>query len=163
MGGEWSQCLGPTGLEKALGAVEGGAYTQGTEGAQACPPPLVSEGGAPHLGAQKACCAQVGRANALLSSPTPLVPEGPSRLPFLISRPLPYAPKDPHGLEGTVRDRGLAWELAGSPCPSEQGKCSPPPLPLLLEGPSCLPLLIYWASCLGSTSPPPSVPPHPTS
>ena len=25
-----------------------------TEGAQACPPPLVSEGGGPHLGAQQA-------------------------------------------------------------------------------------------------------------
>ena len=38
-----------------------------------CPPPLVSEGRGPHLGAQQASWAQVGGVNALLSSPAPLV------------------------------------------------------------------------------------------
>ena len=47
--------------------------------------PLVSEGRGPHLGSQQASWAQVGEANTLLSSPAPLVPEGPSHLPLLIS------------------------------------------------------------------------------
>ena len=47
-------CLGLTGLEKALGGVRVGLRLNGTEGAQACLLPLVSEGGGPHLGAQHA-------------------------------------------------------------------------------------------------------------
>ena len=85
MGSGRGQCSGPTGLEKALGAVGSGAQAQGTEEAQAFPAPLVSEVRGPHLGAQQASWARVGGADALLSSPAPPVWEGPSRLPLLIS------------------------------------------------------------------------------
>ena len=70
----------------------------GTEGAQACPPPLVSEGKGPHLGAQQASWAQVGGAIALCFSL--LLPEGPSTLPLLISLASLLCPKDPCGLVG---------------------------------------------------------------
>ena len=66
-----SLCLGPPGLEKALGHVGVRLRLKGTEGAQACLPPLVSEGGRPHLGAQQASWARVGRSDTLHSSPAP--------------------------------------------------------------------------------------------
>ena len=48
----WGLCLGPTGQEKALGVMGVvGLRLNRTEGAQACLPPLVSEGGGPQLGA----------------------------------------------------------------------------------------------------------------
>ena len=105
-GGGWGLCLGLTGLEKALGAVGGGLRLNGTEGAQACPPPLVSEGWGPHLGAQQAPCARVGGANALGSSPAllrgPLLPASPD-LPSLrgadpVWPPLLLPPQFPHVL-----------------------------------------------------------------
>ena len=120
MGGGWGLCLGPTGLEKAVGV---GLRYNRTEGAQACPSPLVSENGGPHLGAQQASWAQVGMADALLSSPAPPVWEGPSRLPLLFSpRLLSYAPKDPQDLEGALEGRGLAWELSRLPGPERAGQ-----------------------------------------
>ena len=52
LGGGRGLCLGPTGLEKALGVWVVGLRLNRTEGAQACLPPLVSESGRPHLRAQ---------------------------------------------------------------------------------------------------------------
>ena len=138
-----------------------------TERAQACPLPLVSEGGGPHLAMQQASWARVGRANALLSSPAPLVLEGPSHLPLLISPWPPSYAKGLHGLEGAFQGRGSAWELSllpGTPVgraialcssPAPAGGSLPPASPDLpgLSGtnPVWPPLLL-----------PPSVPPRPT-
>ena len=64
------------------------------------------------------------------SSPAPLVWEGPSCLPLLISRPPSYAPRtsvargEGEGLEG----RGLAWDLSRLPVPKWAGQ-----LPSLLS------------------------------
>ena len=63
-------------------------------------------------------------------------------------RPPSYAPKDPHGLEGALEDRELAWELSRLPVPEWAGQSPSTPLLLLLEGPSRLPLLISLASLL---------------
>ena len=122
MGCGWDLCLGPTGLEKALGAVGVGLRLNGTEGTQACPLPLVSEGRGPHLGAQQASWAQVGGANALLSSTAPPVLEGPSHLPLLFSpQPPSYAPRTNEarrrgclGGQGTgLRAQQAPWVLVG--------------------------------------------------
>ena len=61
------------------------------------------------------------------SAPLPLLPEGPSHVPLLFSPwPPSYAPKDPHGLEGALEGRGLAWEL--SSLPGLSGRGNRPPL-----------------------------------
>ena len=57
--------------------------------------------GHPHLGAQQASWAQVGRANALHSSPAPPVPEVPSHLPLLVFAASLLSPQDQPSLEGT--------------------------------------------------------------
>ena len=89
----------------------------GTEGAQACLPPVVSEGGGPHLGAQQASWVRVGGADALRSSPPSLVPEVLSHLPLLISLASLLCPQDPLSLEGALEDGGPAWELSRLPVP----------------------------------------------
>ena len=54
LGGGWGLCLGPTGLEKALGAVGGcGLGSRNRRGPGVSPTP-VSEGRGSHLGAQQA-------------------------------------------------------------------------------------------------------------
>ena len=123
---------------------------------------MVSEGRRPDLGAQQASWAPVGKANTLLSSPAPLVPEGPSHVPLLISPAFL-----PGSLEGALEGRGLAWELSRLPRPSGLGDRSlSAPLLLLLEGPACLPLLISSGSgawiLSGLHFSSPSVPPRPT-
>ena len=90
--------------------------------------PLFSDGMAPHLGAQQASWAQVDGANALLSPSAPLIWEGPSRLPLLISPASLYAPRDPHGLEGALEGRVLAWELSRLPVPKWPGWLPSAPL-----------------------------------
>ena len=70
--------------------------------------------------------AQVGRAVALCSSPTP--PEGPSRLPLLIFLASLLCPQDPCGLEGALEAGEAAWELSRLP-----GLSGPGSRPLLLS------------------------------
>ena len=101
---------------------------------------LVSEGRGPHLGAQQASWAQVGRTHAFLSSPALPIWEGPSRLPLQFSpQPPSYAPKDPGDLDGALEVGVPAWELSSLLCPSGPGYG-----PLLLSGscprvpPACL-------------------------
>ena len=124
-----------------------GLRLNGTEGAQACPPPLVSEGRGPHLGAQQASWARVGRANALLSSPAPLVLKGPSSLPLLISPASFLCPQDQcgQGWWEPWRAGDQPGSSAGSPGPSGWAiaLCSSPNPP---GGPLRLPLLISLAS-----------------
>ena len=118
LGSGQGQFSGPIALEKPLGAVGGWAWAQGTDGAQVCPPPLVSEGRGPHLGAQQASSARVGGAITLGSSPAP--PRGPPPaspdLPSL--SPMPPRPTRPGwGFGGGVP----AWELSRLPDPSGPG------------------------------------------
>ena len=145
---------------------------KGTDAVKQAPHPRSRGGRGSHLGAQQASWARMGRANSLLSSPAPLVLEGPSCLP------LPFSPQPPsyalrtnvagggEGLGG--QGTGLGAYLAGSPGSSGWGNCPPSSSPTPPGGPlRCLPLLISLASahrsCLASTSPLPSVPPCPTS
>ena len=107
---------------------------------QVCPPPLVSEGREPHLGAQQSPWPDwVGQ---MPSSPLPLLPERHSCLPLLISPASLLCPQDPRGLEGLRRWAYQPGSSVGSLGPS--GLCDCPPL--FLEGPSHLPLLISPAS-----------------
>ena len=68
----------------------------------------------------------------------------------LSSSPQPpsYAPRtNAAGREGwALVDRGPAWELSRLPVPEWAGQSPSTPLLLLLDGPSCLPLLISLAS-----------------
>ena len=165
-----SLCLGPPGLEKALGHVGVRLRLKGTEGAQACLPPLVSEGGRPHLGAQQASWARVGRSDTLHSSPAPQSWRVP---PTCLSAFTPASflcPQDQHGpdrasegirpspragqtsLADRAGDTLVRFRLIQAPkSPSRHG--NPFSLSATPQG--------RW-SCLASTSPPPSVPPHPT-
>ena len=54
--------------------------------------------------------------------------------------PMPPGPMWP-GVRGALEGRGPAWELSRLPGPQWAGQTPSAPLPLLLEGPSCLPLL----------------------
>ena len=65
------------------------------KGPRRAPNPWSQRAGEPHLGAQQASWARVGEANALLSSPAPLVWEGPRRLPLLISPASLLCPQGP--------------------------------------------------------------------
>ena len=127
MGGGRGLCLGPTGLEKAI-----------------------SEGAGPHLGAQQASWARVGRANALCSSPARLwlIPDGSFCLPLLFSPASLLCPQGPTWPGGVLEDKGSAWELSRLPGPKWVGQLPSAPLPLLPEDPSCLPLLISLTSLL---------------
>ena len=87
----------------------------------------------------------MGGEKALLSSPAPPVWEAPSHLPLPISLVSLLCPQDPHGLDGALECRALAWELSRLCGPSGQGNC----LLLLFhssQSPSHLPLLISLAS-----------------
>ena len=140
LGGGWGLCLGPTGLEKALGGVGGGLRLNITEGAQVLLLPLVSEGGGPHLGAQQDSQAPVGGANALCSS-------GPGG-PLLPAPALPQPPPMPPGPMWWVWGRlpwraGYpAWELSRFPPAAEWAwPMTSAPLPLLRSRrppPTCL-------------------------
>ena len=59
---------------------------------------------------------------------------------------LPMPRKDPRDLEGALEGRGSAWELSRLPWPQWAGQLPSAALPLLLDGPSHLPLLISPAS-----------------
>ena len=72
----------------------------------------------------------------------PLPPASPD-LPSL--PPMPPGPMRP-GLVGSLEGRGSAWELSRVTVPKWTGQSPSAPLLLLLEGPSCLPLLISPAS-----------------
>ena len=131
-----------------------------------CPPPLVSEGRGPHLGAQQASWASVGEAIALLSCPAPPVWEGPSYVPLLISLASLLCPQDPRSLDGTLGvGNGLGAQQA--PWPKWARRSPSASLPLFPESPSRLPLLISPAlgvpilSGLHFSSPP-QYPLHPT-
>ena len=108
-----------------------------------CSPPLVSEGRGPHLGAQQAFWAQVGRANALVSSPAP---------PTCLScSPLGLPPMPPGPMLLRVGGSWRAGDRPGSSAGSQAewaGQSPSAPLLLLLEGPSRLPLLISLASVM---------------
>ena len=65
-----------------------------TEGAQACLPPLISEGGGPYLGAQQSSWAQVGGAYSLLLLSCS---SGPGDLLQPVSPDLPGLPPMPPG------------------------------------------------------------------
>ena len=120
------------------------------KGSRHAPPPLVSEGRGPPLGAQQASWARVGWANALLSSPAPPVWEGPSPMPLLISPASLLWPQGPtrpgggFGGQGTSLGAqqaphaqvGGAVALHSSPAPPggplPPASCSPlgcPPVP----------------------------------
>ena len=99
-----------------------------------CPQPLVSEGRGPHLGAQQASWAQVGWANALLSSTAPPVwglggtlPPASPDLPCL--PPMPLGPTwhgGGFGLQGT----GLgAQQAPQAPVGGAIALCSSPAPP----------------------------------
>ena len=90
----------------------------------------------------------MGGANALLSSPAPLVWEGPSHLPLLISLASLLCPQGPTQPGGDLEGRGSTWELSRLPGPEWAGQLPSAPHPLLLEGPSHLPLLVSPASFL---------------
>ena len=97
----------------------------------------------PHLGAQQASWFQVGETNALCSSTAPpggpLPPASPDLLTSLL------CPQDQCGRGGgALEGRGPAWEPSRLPRPEWLGQS--PPLLLLLEGLSHLPLLISPAS-----------------
>ena len=57
-----------------------------------------------------------------------LLLEGPSRLPLLISLASLLCPQDPHGLEGALDCRELAWELSRLPMPQWVGQLPSTPL-----------------------------------
>ena len=111
------------------------------------------------------------RTNALCSSPAPLVLEGPPCLPLPISPASLLCPQDLRSPEGTIEgirpspraERTSLANWAGDvlamlpPIPEPKGvQRSGNPSPLSATPQGC------W-SCPVSTSPPPSVPPHPTS
>ena len=95
-------CLGPTGLEKALGGVGLVLRLSGTEGAQVCLPPLVLEGRGPHLGTRHVSWAQVGGANALRSSSSGVGGRLPPDSLFLCQSPS-YAPRTSVAQRGPLR------------------------------------------------------------
>ena len=87
----------------------------------------------------------MGRENALLSSPAPPVPEGPSHLLLLFSPwPPSYAPRA--SVAGGVGLGGQRTGLGAQQAPWPEWVSKRPPL--LQEGPSRLPLLIHLASLL---------------
>ena len=107
-------------------------------------------------------------AGQMPSSPLLLLPEGPSHLPLLISPASLLYPQDQCGQGGGValEGRGPAWELSRLTVLEWAGQT-----PSLLSSFSQrVPLAcLSWSpqpqerqSCLASTSPPLSVPPHPT-
>ena len=117
-------------------------------------PPMVSEGGRPHLGAQQASWVLVGGANTICSSPALLVLQVPSHLPLLISLVSLLCPHDPLGLEGALEGGGPAWEPSRLPkpewvksmpsvpllpCSSVPGGPLLPPSPVLSRSPSYAP------------------------
>ena len=124
LGGERGLCLGPQGWKRPPEVWEVGFRLSGTEGTQACLPPLVSGGGGPHLGAQHASQGRVGGANTLCSSPAPAAPvmEGPSRLPFLFPpppRPPSYAPRTNGALRGPLRAGVGPGPITGQASPAD--------------------------------------------
>ena len=128
---------------KGSGGCGGGAYAQGTQGAQACPPPLVSEGRGPHLGAQQASWARVGGAVPLHSSATPpgwLLPPSTPDLPGLL--PMPPGPTWP----GWGFAEGICLGAQQAPRPQWARRSPSAPLLFFQESPSRLPLLITLAS-----------------
>ena len=116
------------------------------------PPTLVSEDRGPHLGAQQASWALVGRANALLSSPAPPVWEGPSRLPLLISWASLLCPKGPTRPGGGLRGQGTVLGAQQALQPEWARRSPSASLLLFPESPSRLPLLISPASGAPSLS-----------
>ena len=79
------------------------------------------------------------------SAPLPLLPEGPSRLPLLISRPPSCAPRTHAAQRGLWRG-GTSLGAPQAPWPKWARRSPSVPLLLFLEGPSPLPLLISPAS-----------------
>ena len=79
------------------------------------------------------------------SAPQPLLPEGPSRLPLLISLASLLCPQDPRGLEGAL-EGGTGLGAQQAPWPKWARQSPSTPLLLLPESPSHLPLLISLAS-----------------
>ena len=109
-----------------------------------CPPPLVSEGRGPHLGAQQASWARVGGANTFISSPAPPVcslggplPPAPPILPGLSPKP----PGPMQGQRKALGGQGTSLGLSRLPMSEWAGQSPSDPLWLLPEGPSHQPLL----------------------
>ena len=100
------------------------------------------------------------------SASPPLLPKGPYRLPLLISLASLLCPQGPTQPGGALEVGGSAWELSRLPVPEWTGQSPSAPLPLFLESPSHLPLLISlasWAQILsGLHFSSPLVPLHPT-
>ena len=80
------------------------------------------------------------------SAPLPLLPEGPSRLPLLISRASFLCPQDPHGLEGALDGGVTGLGVQQAPRPEWARRSPSTPLSVFPESPSHLPLLISLAS-----------------
>ena len=108
MGSGRGLCLGPTGLEKALGALGGvGLRLKEQKGPRRAPHSWPQRAG--DLGAQQPSWAQAGRANALLSSPAPPAAPVLEDPPTCLScsplglLPMPAGPMRPGG----------GWDLGG--------------------------------------------------
>ena len=143
LGGGWGQFLGPPGLEKALRAVGVGFRLKEQKGPRRAPHPSSQRAGdLPWEPSKLPGLKWVGQTP---SAPLLLPPTGP------LPPPLPSAsflsPQDQcgQGKGRALEGRGLAWELRRLPGPKWVGQTPSTPLPLLLEGPSHLPLLISWA------------------
>ena len=80
------------------------------------------------------------------SAPLPLLLDGPSCLPLMISLASLLCPPGPTQSGGALEGRGSAWELSRLPEPEWAGQSPSAPFPLFLESPSRLPLLISLAS-----------------
>ena len=122
MGGANAQ--DPQGWERHWG-LGGWGLGSGNRQGPGVPPTPGLRGRGPHLGAQQASWARVGGAVALLSSPAPLVWEGPSRLPLLISPASLLCLQDQCGCGGAWRMGDQPGSSGGSPCPSGRGNCPP--------------------------------------
>ena len=103
-------------------------------------PGLRGEGTSPGSPAGFLGSSAQGRHPPLLSSPAP--PVGSAHLLLLTSQVSLLCPQGPTWPGGALEGRGSAWELSSLPVPQWAEQMLSAPLPFLLDGPSCLPLLI---------------------
>ena len=118
-----------------------------------CPPPLVSTPGLRGRGTSPGSPAGFLGSSGWGSHPLLLSCSSQKTPPTFLSRsscPPSYAPKDSLSLEGALVWGGTAQELSRLPVPLPEwaGQTPSTPFPLLLEGPSHLPLLVSPASLL---------------
>ena len=149
MGARWGLCLGPTGLEKALGAVGVGLRLKEQKGPRSVPHPGSQSMG--DLTWEPSRLPGLEWVGQMPSSPL-LLPWSRRAPPACLSySPLSLLPMTPGPMWpewgwGALQGRGLAWELSSLPGPECARRSSSAPLLLLPESPSRLPLLISPAS-----------------